>query len=59
MSMAWWWLSSRKMTVAVETDNGDVIRTTPPIVRKFQGQPLRNLTRWMQTHGSYRQQQLR
>jgi hypothetical protein len=48
----WWWLSSRSMTVAVRVDGGTVVEG-PPIVRKFIGQPTRNLGRWMRKQGGF------
>lgn len=43
----WFWLSSAKMTVGVETNDGLRIITAPPIVRKFIGQPVKRLADWM------------
>lgn len=42
-----YWLSTTKMTVTVETDATGIIRTSPPIVRRFVGQPLTNLVAWL------------
>lgn len=52
--MSEWWLSSRRMTVVVEERDGIVVDAAP-IVRKFIGQPLENLTRWMRQQGGYRE----
>lgn len=41
-----WWLSSRRMTVGVYVRDGYVVGGAP-IVARFVGQPLDNLTRWM------------
>lgn len=42
-------LSSPKMTVRVEADENGIITWAAPVVRKFKGQPLENLERWMGT----------
>lgn len=52
--MSKWWLSSRRMTVVVE-EQGNLVVDAAPIVRKFIGQPLENLTRWMRRQGGYRE----
>ena len=41
------WVSSNKMTVAVDIDGKEMITDAPPIVRKFIVQSLDNLVRWM------------
>lgn len=43
--MGWWWLSTAKWTCAVST-RGHMIADTPPLLRKFKGQPISNLMRW-------------
>lgn len=48
-----WWFSSDKMTVSVSVENG-IIVATAPITRKFIGQPLDNLVRWMRSLGGFR-----
>lgn len=50
----WYWLSTTKMTVGVRIDSDGVIRETPPVVRKFIGQPLANLRRWMSKQPGFR-----
>lgn len=45
-----WWLSNKKMTVKVVTQNLIIIDAAP-IVRCFIGQPLQNLIRWMKKMG--------
>lgn len=42
-----WQLSNKRMTVKVSTDAAGKIRTAAPIVRRFVGQALDNLKRWM------------
>ena len=50
--MEHWWCSSPRMTVAVELDESDRIIDGPPVVRRFIGQPMAHLVRWMRTrHG--------
>lgn len=43
-----WRLSNRKMTVRVETDSNRKIVDAAPVIRRFIGQHLNNLVRWMQ-----------
>ena len=50
----WHWLSSRRMTVGVRTENGLIVEAAP-IVRKFIEQPLANLQGWMRRQGGYRE----
>ena len=38
-----YYLSSQSMTVLVETNSNEIIIDTPPIVRKFLKQPIKNL----------------
>lgn len=42
----WWYLSTERMTVAVRLTDGIVVEA-PPIVRRFLGQPSRNLGAWL------------
>lgn len=49
-----YWLSTTKMTVGVEVSNG-IITQAAPIVRKFVGQPIDNLRRWMKRQPGYRE----
>lgn len=45
-----YWLSTSRMTVAVTVDESSgLITVAAPIVRKFVGQPLTNLIRWMRS----------
>lgn len=46
------WLSSEKMTIQVTVVEG-IITNTPPIARKFRGQPIDNLRNWMRKQGGY------
>jgi len=49
--MTVWWLSSPRMTVTVKTDKWTEIVDAAPIVRKFVGQHLNDLVRWMKKQG--------
>lgn len=42
----WWYVTTTRWTCAVETTDALVITTTPPLLRRFRGQHLRNLTGW-------------
>lgn len=48
-----WWFSCSKFTVLVITVNG-IIRDGAPIIRKFKGQRLENLARWMAKFGGFK-----
>lgn len=52
-----WWFSSKAMTVQVNTVDGRIIWGAP-IVRRFVGQPLECLKRWMSQHGGLRIEQI-
>ena len=54
----WFYLSTQRMTVAVEVRDG-VIVTAPPIVRKFLGQPPANLGRWLRRQPGFKAARLR
>ena len=53
-----WWLSSNRMTISVSVDRNETIVDAAPIVRKFIGQPLQNLIRWMGHQGGLRIEKL-
>jgi len=55
--MCWLWLSNSRMTVAVMVTD-EQITDGPPIVRKFLGQPISNLIRWMKKYQGYKQAEL-
>lgn len=40
------WLSCPQMTVCVAVEDGKVIKA-PAVVKKFAGQPVKNLTQWL------------
>ena len=54
LPMKAYWLTCQMCTVSVETDDNNVITKTPPIARKFIGQPLADLKRWMAKYGGFR-----
>lgn len=56
-NMKCYWLSSKKMTVLVEVQDGRIIQAAP-VVRKFIGQPVQNLIRWMRKQGGLRIEEL-
>lgn len=45
------WVSSPKFTGQVDVADGEVITMTPPVWRKFVGQPLENLVAWLSQFG--------
>jgi len=53
----WHRLSTVKMTCAVYVED-EVVTRTPPILRRFVGQPLNNLVRWMSMQPGFETQQL-
>lgn len=55
--MTLWWLSSRAMTVGVETRAGRIV-TAPPIVRRFIGQHIDALRGWMGRQRGYAEEML-
>lgn len=44
-------LDNHRMTVKISTDEDERIVDAAPIVRRFIGQPLENLIRWMSRIG--------
>jgi len=52
------WLSSRKMTMGVDTDDKGIIINSAPIVRKFKGQHIKNLVKWMKKQGGFKAKEL-
>lgn len=47
------WVSCAKFTVRVETDERGVVTGGAPLVRKFKGQPLKNLLAWARSLGGF------
>lgn len=58
MTLTTYRLSSKRMTVAVDVDEQSIIREAAPVVRRFLGQPLAHLVRWMQQQGEFEMQQV-
>lgn len=53
-----WQFSSIKMTVWVQTECG-IITDAATVVRRFVGQPMRKLAKWMSQQGGFRIEVLR
>ena len=53
--MTTYWMSTHKMTVAVDTNADGVIVATPPIVRKFKWQHINALRAWLVKQGGYKE----
>lgn len=51
MGSAIWQLSNKKITIKVETDASNNIRTAAPIAKCFIGQQINKLYQWMQRMG--------
>jgi len=51
------WLSTERMTVGVSCTDG-IITNTPPIVRKFVGQSIKNLINWMSRQPGFKMQKI-
>ena len=47
------WVSCLRFTVMVETDVRGIVTGGAPIVRRFQGQPLKNLLAWARSLGGF------
>lgn len=45
--------SSHKLTVRVRVDEAGIVRGDAPVIRKFIGQPVLNLARWMYEQGGF------
>ena len=53
--MTTYYLSTYKMTIAVDTNAEGVITKTAPIVSKFRWQHIDNLRAWLIKKGGYRE----
>ena len=58
-----YWLSSQAMTIEVTTEdrgynNQRTVVSAPPIAKKFEGQSLGNLVRWMMKQGGFQMKEL-
>ena len=51
------WLSCKRFTVCVDVVDGRITETAP-IVKKFRGQSIDNLRRWMTKLGGFREEAL-
>lgn len=49
----WWWVSTKRMTFAVEVTDG-IVTQAAPIARKFIGQPSGNLGLWLKKQPGFR-----
>ena len=47
----WWYVSTERMTCLVGLDDGIIVEA-PPILRKFIGQPPKNLGNWLRQQGT-------
>lgn len=48
------WASSNRMTVRVVINSHNIIVDAAPVIRKFTGQPINNLCKWMSRQGGLR-----
>lgn len=53
-----WWASCAKFTGQVDTGKDDIITFTPPVWRKFVGQPFVHLLNWLRKFGGLRYEKL-
>lgn len=58
MPDGWLYLSSLKITIAIRIESGIIVES-PPITRKFLGQPVANLARWLGDQGGFKWARLR
>jgi hypothetical protein len=49
----WWTLSSEALSAVVHVQDGTIDRVWSPIARKFIGQPVANMVRWMERQGGF------
>lgn len=56
--MAVWWLSTERMTGQVEIDAAGRIVGGAPIFRRFRGQPMIKLIKWLEKQGGLQKQRL-
>lgn len=56
--MTSWWLSTEKMTVCVDIDENNIIINAAPIVKRFIGQPSKNLGNWLRKQPGFRMEKL-
>jgi len=53
------WLSSNKMTVGVDTDKKGIIIKGAPITRKFKGQHIKDLVKWMKKQRGFKAKEIK
>ena len=53
-----WWLSNDKFTVRVVVNERGTVVDAADVVWKFVGQPLRNLTVWMNRRPGFRSERI-
>ena len=52
------WVSCSKMTGTVDIREDGIITRTSPIFKKFAGQPIDNLRKWMGKLGEYKEEDI-
>ncbi len=57
--MRTFWLSSKKMTVSVDTDKKGIIINSAPIVNVFRGQHINKLIGWMKKQGWFKAKEIK
>lgn len=57
MTDKFYWVSTNRMTGLVTVREGRVV-LTPPILRKFLGQPFANLINWMITQEGFKMEDM-
>lgn len=48
------WFSSTKMTISVTCDENNRVVKAAAIVKRFVGQPIKNLADWMREQGGFK-----
>ncbi len=56
--MRTFWLSSKKITVGVDTDQKGIITDSAPIVKVFRGQHINKLIKWMRKQGGFKAKEI-
>jgi hypothetical protein len=52
------WLSSKKMTISVDTNRKGIIVDGASIVRVFRGQHINKLIKWMKKQGGFKAKEI-
>lgn len=58
MTKAAYWVSCKKFTISVETEDRVIVKAAP-IARKFVGQKLDNLFNWFKKFGGFKYKKLK